>query len=482
MKMKINTYIVSVFCIFMSGCSGFLDLSPKDAANVENFYRNASDMQAAVNAAYAMLASAGEYGYAYYNVSEVRSDNTMNFEVGGNLPDAELDQFKMASTNEIIRLMWIDTYRGILACNTVLDHIDGATMDQALRDRFVGEAKFLRALKYFNMVRTFGDVPLVLSETKSVSEGYSQARVAKAEVYSQVIADLSDAEQKLPLAYSGGDVGRATKGAVKSLLGKVYLTMGDFSKAKDKLKEVMDLGNYKLLDDYAALWPVANANHQESIFEVQFKKGGTGTGSSFYNNFAPRNSGTNVIKVGFAGGRNNPTADMVAAYEPGDARKAASLATGYTDAATGKFVADPYTLKYQDTPFAEGDADNNWTVLRYADVLLMYAEAVNEVNNGPATEAYDAINAVRKRAKLAGLPTGLSKAAFALAIEHERQVELAFEGHRWFDLVRTGREVIVMNQHFKASVVAEFNAVFPIPQTQIDVNPQGIKQNAGYTF
>jgi hypothetical protein len=480
--MKLNTYILSALSLLATGCSDFLELAPRDATNVSNFYRNASDMQAAVNAAYGMLASPGEYGYAYYNVSEVRSDNTMNFEVGGNLPDAELDQFKMASTNEIIRLMWIDTYRGILACNAVLDHINGATMDQALRERFMGEVKFLRALKYFNLVRTFGDIPLVLSETKSVSEGYGQSRVASTEVYSQIIADLAEAEQKLPLAYTGSEIGKATKGAAKALLGKVYLTIGDFVKSKDKLKEVIDQGNYKLLDDYAALWPVANANHQESIFEVQFKKGGTGTGSSFYNNFMPRNSGTNIIKIGFAGGRNNPTADLVAAYEPGDARKAASLATGYTDAATGKFVADPYTLKYQDTPFAEGDADNNWTVLRYADVLLMYAEAINEAGNGPTAEAYDAINAVRKRAKLAALPAGMSKAAFALAIEHERQVELAFEGHRWFDLVRTRREVVVMNQHFKAPIVAEFNAVFPIPQTQIDVNPQGIKQNPGYTF
>jgi hypothetical protein len=174
--MKVNTSILGLMCILVSGCSGFLDLAPIDATNVQNFYRNASDMQAAVTAAYGMLTSAGEYGYAYYNVSEVRSDNTMNWEGGGNLPDAELDQFKMASTNEIIRLMWVDTYRGILASNTVLDHIDGAQMDDALRKRFVGEARFLRALQYFNLVRTFGDVPLVLSETKSVDDGYRHTR------------------------------------------------------------------------------------------------------------------------------------------------------------------------------------------------------------------------------------------------------------------------------------------------------------------
>ncbi|KAA0989213.1 RagB/SusD family nutrient uptake outer membrane protein [Dyadobacter aurulentus] len=479
--MKLHKLTLASLIFLSAGCTDFLDLSPRDTANVGNFYRNAADMQAAVDAAYGMLASPGEYSYAYYNVSEVRSDNTFNWEGGGNLPDAELDQFKMSSTNEIIRLMWIDTYRGILACNTVLEHIGGADMDDALRQRFIAEARFLRALKYFNLVRTFGDVPLVLKETKSVDDGYSQVRVAQSEVYAQIIADLTDAASTLPVSYSGKDIGRATKGSAKALLGKVYLTNRDFAKAKDVLKEVIDQGNYKLLADYSALWPAANANNEESIFEVQFKKGGTGTGSSFYNNFSPRNSGSSVIQIGFAGGRNIPTADLIAAYEAGDARKAASLSEGYTDNVTGKYVADPYTLKYRDTPFAEGDADNNWMVLRYADVLLMYAEAVNETT-GPNAEAFDAVNAVRKRAKLAVLPAGLSKAAFALAIEHERQVELAFEGHRWFDLVRTGREVAVMNAHFKAPVVADFNAVFPIPQTQIDVNPAGIKQNPGYTF
>lgn len=159
------------------------------------------------------------------------------------------------------------------------------------------------------------------------------------------------------------------------------------------------------------------------------------------------------------------------------------MAEGYNNAA-GVFVADRYVVKYKDKPHADGDNDNNWPVIRYADILLMYAEAINEKNNGPTQAAFAMVNDVRKRAGLAALPVTLNYNSFALAIEHERQVELAFEGHRWFDLVRTGRAVAVMSQHFKnmgrSTVVQNYHLLYPIPQTEVDVNPSLIKQNAGY--
>ncbi|MGV3504027.1 MAG: RagB/SusD family nutrient uptake outer membrane protein [Adhaeribacter sp.] len=480
--MKNTIFILGLVSLLAGACSDdFLDKAPLSNANVQNFYRDGKDMEVAVNAAYATLTLEGQYRYANWQVGEVRSDNTWNVEVGGNLPDAELDLFKTSASNSIVNVSWNDHYRGILLCNVVLDRIGAVTMDPALKSRFEGEVKFLRGLMYFNLVRIFGDVPLVLHETKSVEEGYAQVRVAAAQVYDQIVKDLDEASQVLPEKYTGKDIGRATKGAALALLGKVYLTRKDYPAAAARLKQVIDQGTYQLVPVYANLWGPANDNNIESLFEVQFKKGATGTGSSFYSQFAPLNSETAVTGLGFPSGRNLPTPDLVSAYEPGDLRKASSLAESYVK--NGVTVPDPYTLKFRDQPFAAGDADNNWPVLRYADVLLLYAEALNEINQGPTQEAYDLVNAIRRRGDLDPLPSGMNQAAFFAALQQERRVELAFEGHRWFDLVRTGRAVTVMNQHFQGLVTVDaHHLVFPVPQAQVNVNPKGIPQNPGYTF
>jgi starch-binding outer membrane protein, SusD/RagB family len=473
-------YIAGLACMALFSCKKeFLDLSPVSNANVQAFYRNANDMQVALNAAYASLITGGEYTNANWQVGEVRSDNTLNWEGGGNLPDAEVDLFKESSANSIINSMWLDTYHGILLSNIVIGRIENVEMSAELKKQFVAESKFLRALQYFNLVRTFGDVPLVLQETDNVQEGYQQGRVPVAKVYDQIVTDLTQAAAELPVSFSGANIGRATSGAAKSLLGKVLLTKGDYAGAAAILKEVIDAGNYHLLSNYADLYKPQNANNTESIFEVQYKKGGTGTGSSFHNQFAPRNSDLAVTIVGFAGGKNLPTADLVAAYEAGDLRKDLSLKETYK--LNGQTIRDPYTIKYSDLPFLDGDADDNWIVLRYADVMLMYAEALNEVKNGPTTEAYDMVNAIRQRASLSPLPGGLSKNQFANAVAHERQVELAFEGHRWFDLLRTGKALEVMNAHFHGTItVKPYQLLFPVPQSQININPTVILQNPGY--
>ncbi len=436
-------------------------------------------MEVAVNAAYAALQLNGQYSGAVWQVGEVRSDNTWNWEGGGNLPDAEIDQFKETATNNILDAMWLDHYQGILLCNTVLSRIAAVNMDEQLQNRFRGEVLFLRALMYFNLVRTFGEVPLVLEETRSITEGYAHKRETVNKVYAQIVADLKLASNYLPVSYTWGNIGRATQGAAKSLLGKVYLTISDFHSAASVLKEVIDAGSYKLLGSYADLWRANNANHAESIFEVQYKKGGTGTGSPFQNMFAPRDSELFVTIVGFAYGRNLPTSDLIASYENGDVRKMYSLAETYIR--RGTEVYDPFTIKYRDVPYSDSDADNNWPVLRYADVMLMYAEALNEINSGPVKEAYDMIDAVRARARLDPLPQGMDQFTFSMAIERERRAEFAFEGHRWFDLVRTGRALAVMNAHFGgAPIIQSYQLLFPVPQRQININPSVITQNSGY--
>ena len=477
--MKITGVFLMAILALLSCKKNFLEREPISNMPSSAFYKTESDMQIALNSAYSTLQSAGQYGEANWQVGEVRSDNTYNWEGAGNFPDAELDQFKQTSSNSILNTMWLDTYRGILMCNIVLDRIVSVSMDDGIKKQFIAEALFLRSLMYFNLARTFGAVPLVIHETVAVNEGYHQGREPVRKVYDQIIADLTIAAANLPTYFTGANVGRATQGAAKALLGKILLTDGQYELSASIFKEVIGSETYHLLPEYADLWKTTNANNPESIFEVQYKKGGTGTGSAYTNFFAPHGSESIVSAVGFAYGKNLPTADLVAAYENGDIRKNASLAESYTR--DNQIIYDAYTLKYKDIPFTERDADNNWMVMRYADVLLMYAEAVNETNGGPDNDTYDAVNTVRQRAGLDALTNGMNKGEFALAIEHERQVELAFEGHRWFDLVRTGRALQVMNAHFDGSItIYPYQLLFPIPQRQININPTVIIQNEGY--
>ncbi|GAB3642485.1 RagB/SusD family nutrient uptake outer membrane protein [Spirosoma arcticum] len=477
--MKTKYILAGLFALSLSACKDqFLDLSPIAQANSNTFYKTSSDMITALNGAYGALQFPGQYGQNYI-FAEVPSDDTTPVLSGSVTDQDEFDKFYLRTTNPFLAARWSDGYRGIYRANTVIDRIVGVTMDETLKKRIVGEAKFLRALMYFNLVRPFGDVPLVLTEIIDPSEGYAYSRAPVAEVYTQIIKDLTDAEGVLSERYTGADVGRATRGAAKSLLGKVYLTQRNYAGAAAKLKEVVDANTYDLLPNYADLFRAANKNNRESVFEVQYKKGSVGEGSNFSNVYAPENSGNAVIQFG-GGGNNRPTPDLESTYEAGDPRKNLSFATSYVNAAGNK--VDYYFIrKYADVPTTNGDAEDNFYVLRYADVLLMYAEALNETDNAAA--ALPLLNRVRKRVGLAD-KAGLSQADVRLAIEQERRVELAFEGHRWFDLVRTGRALPVLQAKstaigIKTNLMAN-NLVFPVPQSQIDINPDKIKQNAGY--
>lgn len=480
--MKRTYLFAALLTAALTGCKEqFLDLSPISQANTGTFYKTSADLLNAVNGAYGALQFAGQYGN-FYVVSEIPSDDTTPVLSGSVTDQDEFDKFYLRTTNPFLAARWSDGYRGIYRANAVIDRSADIQMDEDLKKRIVGEAKFLRALMYFNMVRVFGDVPLVLKEITDPQEGYTFGRTPAAEVYSQIIKDLTDAEAVLPATYTGANVGRATRGAAKSLLGKVYITQKKYAEAAPKLKEVIDAGTYELLPSYADVFRASNKNHKESIFDVQYKKGNIGEGSGFANAYAPENSGNAVIQFG-GGGNNRPTPDMVQAYEPGDTRKDVSLATSYVNA-NGARIDYNFVRKYRDTPVVNGDSEDNWPVLRYADVLLMYAEALNE--QGKTAEALPFLNQIRKRA---GIPEKTladvgTQAAMRQALEQERRVELAFEGHRWFDLVRTGRALDVLKAKAQAigikTDLKETNLVFPVPQSQIDINPSQIKQNPGY--
>ncbi|WP_421829601.1 RagB/SusD family nutrient uptake outer membrane protein [Larkinella sp.] len=480
--MKRNYLYITFLSLVLTSCKDeFLALSPISQASTATFYRTGSDLLNALNGAYGSLQSSGQYGQ-YYVVAEIPSDDTRPVLSGSVTDQDEFDKFYMRTTNPFVATRWSDGYRGIYRCNAIIDRSAGVTMNEDQKKRIVGEAKFLRALMYFNLVRVFGDVPLVVKEVVDPQEGYTYGRTPVADVYAQIIQDLTDAEGVLDVSYTGANVGRATRGAAKSLLGKVYLTQRKYAEAAAKLKEVIDAGTYDLLPSYASVFQASGKNHRESIFDVQYKKGSIGEGSGFANAYAPENSGNAVIQFG-GGGNNQPTADLIAAYEPGDLRREVSLATSYTNA-SGVRVDYNFIRKYRDAPVISGDSEDNWPVLRYADVLLMYAEALNETGN--TAQALPFLNRIRQRAGLAAKTAtdAGTQAAMRLALEQERRIELAFEGHRWFDLVRTGRALPVLRAKAAAigiqTNLTENNLLFAIPQSQIDINPTKITQNPGY--
>lgn len=486
MKKYITVALVLVSSVACK--ESFIQLDPIVNGSTSTFYKTASDLTLAVNAAYGTLQSNGMYNteFLYGDVTTDISFAPGSSCVGG---ACDFDRFQMRATGSAasttINNRWNDAYRGISRCNTILEKIADVPADATLKARLTAEAKFLRAMYYFTLVRTFGDVPLVLKTLPTVEEGYTYGREKSTEVYAQIVKDLTEASTALPATYTGNDIGRATKGAALGMLGKVYLTQQKYAEAATALKTVIDANTYSLLPNYADVFRVDNGNNAEIVFAVQYVRGGIGEGAPFASQFAPEASAGFVLAVS-GNGNNQPTSDILTSFETGDLRRAVSVADNWTNG-RGQVQNFPYTRKFLDPAMtAANDASNDWIVLRYADVLLMYSEALNET--GKTIDALTYLNQVRKRAGLAA-KTGLTQADFRLAVEQERKVELCFEGHRWWDLVRTGRAQKVLNDYFVKSntkigaefvSVKDFMTVFPVPQPQIDANPSKITQNQGY--
>ena len=413
-------YIIAIIGLlgFISCSESFTDLSPISQRNTGVFYETGTDMVTAVNAIYNALKEDGCYNQSYWVLQELRSDNTFWDGTGLAEEITVFDKFTDISTSDISEAAWNDSYLGISRANIVLSRIDDIDMDASLKSRLSGEALFLRSLFYYHLAVAYGNIPLVLTETSSVNEGESHAQVNASAIFNQIIGDLQQAASSLPASYGGSDLGRATSGAALALLGKVYLTNGDKQGAANALRQVT---GYSLVEDYANLWGVENEHNSESIFEVEFEGGFGDQGNAFTNQFHGDLSASVT-----SGQRNIPERDLVEAFEEGDTRYAATLA-GVTEDATG------WPIKYGTTnPFTEDDAPNNWVVLRYADVLLMLAEAVGEGDEG-----YSLINQVRTRAGLGPIDAS-SPGSYDDKLLQERRVELAFENHRWADLLRFG--------------------------------------------
>lgn len=467
--------VLTTLMLLGSSCEDFLNQEPISNGSVTGFYKTEADIEQGVNGAYSSLQSYKQYGANFIYFMEVRADNTEVESIttsGGIYGDFDL--FRTATTNTILDLTWAGCYEGIQRCNLVLDNIDKVQMDETLKQQYKGEMLFIRALTYFNLVRIWGDVPLVTTGVENPFDAFNFTRASSTEVYQQIVTDLTNASASLSEKVDKARTGAVTAGAANALLGKVYLTLKDYSNAEIVLKKVIESKVYKCLDTYAEVFNVLNKNSKESIFEIQYNKDVTDQGSRFANIFAPKGSTEITGGVGTTLGDNVPTKEFMKQYEVGDLRKDASIGQ----------VSDgrSYCKKFVAAPVLPNQSDANFIVLRYADVLLMYAEALNENGYEADGDALYYLNKIRERAGLnAYTAKELSdQSLFREAVWKERRFELAFENHRWFDLVRTGKAVEAMNASGGEFTVASYQLVYPIPQSQIDAAPDKMTQNELY--
>ncbi len=497
--MKKNLFFIALLLsLSQFSCKeDFLVTTDPTRIGTEVFYKNETQFRQAVNGVYGQLQTITNSAYVF---EELPSDNTtvdLNPLDRGDAVRWEAFEFSTVNAgNTDISGLWRQYYSALYNINYTLEKLSISGLDATSKAPIEGQLKFLRAYFYFHLVQYFGDLVLVTSTLANPDQAFDLVRSPQTQAWVQIETDLKDAVASLPATYPAAQVGSATKGAALALLGKVYLTQKKYSEAVSTLKQVT---GYTLNPVYADNFNPAKKNGPESIFEVQYQGGNDlGEWSSFAYVFAPRASAAAI--TGFAstppGGRNIPTNDLIAAYEPGDLRKDASLKTSYT--LNGTVVNIPYIIKYTHPHTISGRTDDNWPVLRYADVLLMLAEALNE-QFGPTPEAYGYLNQVRTRADLKEV-SGLDKAAFKTSVLKERRVELAFENHRWFDLKRTmtpAELAAFMNTYgakeranptvsrggisFTAQdyVYSDYEYYLPIPASEILINSK-LTQNAGY--
>jgi hypothetical protein len=487
----------------LASCN-FLQKEPLTSITPNNFFTNGDDAESSLTAVYDALQGGGAYGQDLLTMGEMPSDNCTSSSSDGSV--SPLENIAWTPTTSAVGNVFRQAYLSINRANVVLKYVPTITMDTARRSQIQGEARFIRALSYFNLVRAYGGVPLHLTPSESASPAeLNLPRATAAQVYDQVVADLSRAAIQLPTA----NPNRATKNSANALLARVQLTQRNWVAAQDAASKV--LAANLTLGSFRSLFPAENKG-AESLFEVQFA--GTPDGS----NILPDEALPFPLTTYSFSKFNLPTAELIAyadtvndlrwayvgnvtANFKGKTTFVARNHVSYLDARKNQAVNDPahpendrgyFPYKWTSNGNNFNSVDNTY-VLRYAEVLLNYAEASNE-QNGPTTDALNRLNPVRVRAGLAALSLGSPQAATKQALRNEidrqRRLEMAFEGERWFDLLRYARHnQVEVGAHAVSAldIIAQFRKgnrdvnylLFPIPQAEINTNPQ-LQQNPGY--
>ncbi|TRW27362.1 RagB/SusD family nutrient uptake outer membrane protein [Flavobacterium zepuense] len=475
--------IVALASVLVTSCDDDLNVDPNDVINEQDFLNDPDNAIQLVNGVYNKMLDYNMYSFSWIGITSITSDDADK----GSTPSdtgadkVKLDNLTFDSQDVSFNDVWKGRYEGIYRANNALFYLEQLTIDPNLKNRLIGEVKFLRAFWYFDLVRCFGGVPLVtdnigLGDTEAINE-LVFTKKTKQEVYAQIEADLADAIEKLPLkgTYGSADLGRATKGAAQALLAKAYLYQEKWNEAYATSGEVMGSGQYSLLANYADVWREVGENKEESVFEVQAT---LGKGIIQYTDVqGPR--GTPDLGWGF----NTPSPLLSNSYETGDLRRAATIlfvpSTLWDGFEAPTTWNNPmYNYKAYQSSIAEpwngnkGETAKNLRLLKYSDVMLIRAEAA--MHNGLTNEALSLVNELRVRAGLAER-TGLTMQE----LYNERRWEMAMEHERWFDLVRTGQAVTAMAANGKTFITGK-HEVFPIPDPQIVVSGGRLIQNNGY--
>lgn len=478
--MKYNIILAAALTLCVSSCDDFLDIQSQTNLTTATYFKTQGDFEKAVTGIYAPLRglfnSGANGGTGSWLMGEMHSDNSRyryNPSFRATIDPEQIADFIYLPSNGAPTNKYQGYYSVIARANQVLALIDGVEFDAAVKANLKGQALFLRALSYFDLVQYFGKLPLHLVPSTGLSDVALELSEVSA-IYVQIVKDATEAANLLPLK-SAATPGRATSGAAKTLLGNVHVVLKNWPAAETVLKDVVTSNQYQLVSTFSAVFNPNNKNNTESVFEVQFLQGAGGFQSNFGYTFLPvpataaelttifTNLGLNPLPTSIqaitgAEGFNMPSPELIAAYAPGDLRRDATIAYG-----TAGGTSYPFTRKYLYAHALAGNLNSNWPIYRYAETLLLLAEALNE--QGKTAEALTYLNQVHAHARTGLTPVvAASQAALQDIILNERRVELAFENKRWLDLVRTGRAVQVITAYGASIKASPQNYYFPAGQ------------------